>query len=601
VNGEKQKVNSEELTVISAFNFSFSNGRFSLKNMRLFLLLSLFLMSTSTFAQTPAISFTDVSAESGINVAHVSTPEKRYIVESMSGGAAVFDCDSNGFLDVATVNGSSVERYKNGGDLFITLYRQIDGATSRTPKFQNVTASANLTRKGWGMGVTTIDYDGDGILDLFVTGFGGNVLYRGIGKCVFEDATEKSGLKGSGFMTGAAWADYDRDGDLDVFIARYVSIDLNNLPVFGSSVTCSFKGIRVQCGPRGLPGETDLFYRNKGDGTFEEISTKIGVLDEKKYYGLGAVWGDYDNDGYPDLYVTDDGTPNYLYRNKKDGTFADVGFETGTSYSGAGVEQGSMGVAFGDYNNDGFLDLFVTNFDNEHNTLYKNLGARGFLDVSFESKVGAPSMPYVGWGTSFEDFDNDGFLDLFVVNGHVYPQIEFAQTSTQMGFRQHFLLHRNLGDGTFAEITEESGLRKLPLLSRRGAAFGDLNNDGLIDVVVTNLGEVPTVLLNSTANQNRRVTLKLLQDGINHDAVGARATLKINGQNLMREVQAGASYLSQNDLRLHFGIGKNDKIEKTEIRWSDGTTENVTGVLAGKIVTITKGKGVTRTEDYKNR
>ncbi|MGI9035811.1 MAG: CRTAC1 family protein [Pyrinomonadaceae bacterium] len=552
------------------------------------------------FAQeSPAISFKDISDTSGINVAHVSTPEDRYIVESMSGGAALFDCDGDDFLDVATVNGSSVERFKNGGDLFVTLYRQIDGATSVTPKFENVTSSAGLNRKGWGMAVTAVDFDGDGITDLFVTGFGGNAVYRGLGQCKFEDVTEKSGLQGSGFMTGAAWADYDRDGNLDVFVARYVSLDLNNLPVFGSSNTCSFKGIRVQCGPRGLPGESDLFYRNNGDGTFTEGSQKIGVHDDKKYYGLGAAWCDYDNDGWQDFYVANDGTPNYLYHNNRDGTFSEVGLETGVSYSGSGVEQGSMGVAWGDYNNVGRFSLFITNFDNEHNTLYENLGAKGFLDVSFESKLGAPSVSYTGWGTSFEDFDNDGWLDLFVADGHVYPQIEFAKSDSQQGFRQYFLLHRNLGDGSFAEISKEAGLREMPPKSARGAAFGDLNNDGLIDVVVTNVGEVPTVLLNTTKNTNQSVTFKLVQTGKNYEAIGARITLKTDQRTMMREVQAGGSYLSQNDLRLHFGLGQNEKIERVEVRWSDGKTETISGVVPNRILTVTQNKGITGASEFR--
>lgn len=552
-------------------------------------------------AQAQAISFKDISAESGITVSHVSTPENRYIVESMSGGAAVFDCDGDGFLDVATVNGSSIDRVKNGGDLFITLYRQIDGAASKTPKFENITNAAGLNRKGWGMAVTAVDFDGDGIVDLFITGFGGNAVYKGTGQCKFQDVTEKSGLKGSGFMTGAAWADYDRDGDLDVFIAGYVSLDLNNLPVFGSSVTCSFKGIRVQCGPRGLPGESDLFFRNKGDGTFEEISQKAGLNDAKKYYGLGAIWGDYDNDGWLDLYVANDGTPNFLYHNNHDGTFSDVGFETSTSYSGAGVEQGSMGVAWGDYDNDGKLDLFVTNFDNEHNTLYKNLGARGFLDVSMESKVGAVSIPYTGWGTGFCDFDNDGWLDLLVLNGHVYPQIELAKSDSQMGFRQPFLLHRNLGDGTFAEVSKEAGLRDLPARSSRGAAFGDLNNDGLIDVVITNVGEAPIVLLNTSKNANQGVTFKLVQTKTNRDAIGARLTLKTDKRSMIQEVEAGGSYLSQNDLRLHCGLGNGEKILSAEIRWSDGTTETLHDIEANKIVTVTQGKGVSKTINFQSR
>jgi hypothetical protein len=553
----------------------------------------------SALGQNSPITFKDISGTAGLTVSHTSTAENRYIIESMSGGVAVFDCDNDGFLDIATVNGSSVENFKKGGNLFVTLYRQIDGAKSQTPKFENITSPANLTRQGWGMGVTAIDFDGDGTLDLFVTGFNGNALYRGKSGCKFEDVTDKSGLKGNGFMTGAAWVDYDRDGDLDVFVPGYVALDLNNLPVFGSSKTCSFKGIRVQCGPRGLPGERDYFYRNKGDGTFEEVAEKIGVSDEKKYYGLGAIWGDYDNDGWLDLYVANDGTPNYLYKNNRDGTFTDVSFETGTSYSGAGIEQGSMGVTWGDYDNDGNLDLFVTNFDNEHNTLYRNLGAKGFLDVSMESKVGAVSLPYVGWGTGFVDFDNDGWLDLLAVNGHVYPQIEFVKSETQMGFQQPVLLHRNLGNGQFADLSKQSGLRDLPVFSSRGLAFGDLNNDGLIDGIITNLGDKPTVLLNTSKNDNQRITFKLIENGKNKDAIGSRITLKTDKRSMIQEVEAGSSYLSQNDFRLHFGFGKEEKIESIEIRWSNGKIETVSGAQSNQIVTVKEGEGISKSQAFR--
>ncbi len=553
------------------------------------------------FGGTPAISFRDVTKDSGINVSHVATPENRYIIESMSGGVAVFDCNDDGYLDIATVNGSSVERFKNNGDLFITLYRQVDGAKSPTPRFENITEAAGLQRKGWGMAVTTVDFDNDGILDLFVTGFGGNAVYRGTGQCKFEDVTDRSGLRGQGFMTGAAWADYDRDGKLDLFVAGYVTIDLNNLPIFGSSATCSFSGIRVQCGPRGLPGQRDYFYRNKGDGTFEEIGQKSGLGDDNKYFGLGAIWGDYDNDGWPDLYVANDGNPNYLYRNNRNGTFTDVGLETGTSYSGSGVEQGSMGVTWGDFDLDGKLDLFTTNFDNEHNTLYRNLGSKGFLDVSPESRLGAPSRPFVGWGTGFVDLDNDGWLDILVANGHVYPQIEFAKSKIQLGYGQHFLLHRNLGNGTFEDVTEGSGLKELPLRSRRGVAFGDLNNDGLIDAVVTNVGELPTVLLNTTENSNHRVTLKLIQTNANRNAIGARATLKTNKRSMIQEVEAGGSYLSQNDLRLHFGLGEGETIDSVEIRWSGGEIEKLSNIPADKMVTILQNKGVSDIKNFRVR
>ena len=556
-----------------------------------FTTLLIFTVQIASLAQKSAISFKDVSAESGMNVSHISTAENRYIIESMSGGTAVFDCDDDGFLDVATINGSSVENFKKGGDLFVTLYHQVDGAKTKTPKFENITTAANLTRKGWGMGITAVDFDGDGNLDLFATGFNGNAVYRGKGGCKFEDVTEKTGLKGIGFQTGAAWADYDRDGDLDVFVAGYVSLDLNNLPVFGSSKTCAYKGIRVQCGPRGLPGERDYFYRNKGDGTFNEIAEKIGVADKDKYFGLGVTFGDYDNDGWLDLYVADDSSPNYLYKNNRDGTFSDVSFETGTSYSGAGEEQGSMGVSVADYDNDGNLDIFVTNFESEQNTLYRNLGNKGFLDVAAVAGVAQPGKPFVGWGTSLTDFDNDGWLDLLVVNGHVYPQMELAKSETTLGFRQPLLLQRNTGDGKFEDISKASGLRDLPTFSARGAAFGDLNNDGLVDVVITNLGDKPTVLLNTSENTNQKITVKLVQNGGNKDAIGARVTLKTGKRSMIQEVQAGASYLSQSDFKLHFGFGKDEKIDSVEIRWSDGKVEKISGVQPNKINTISQGKG----------
>jgi hypothetical protein len=553
----------------------------------------------TAFAQKSPITFKDISAESGINVSHISSAENRYIIESMSGGVAVLDCDADGFLDVAAVNGSSVENFKKGGDSLVTLYRQIDSEKSKTPKFENITAAANLMRKGWGMGVTAADYDADGILDLFVTGFNGNAVYRGRGACKYEDATEKTGLKGTGFQTGSAWADFDRDGDLDVFVAGYVALDLNALPIFGSSKTCSYKGIRVQCGPRGLLGERDYFYRNKGDGTFEEIAEKAGLADKNKYYGLGVVWADYDNDGWLDLYVANDSSPNYLYKNNRNGTFSDVSFESGTSYSGSGEEQGSMGVGFADYDNDGAADVFVTNFENEPNTLYRNLGDKGFFDVSAEARVAQVSKPLVGWGTSFVDFDNDGLLDLFVVNGHVYPQMEFVKSDTVAGFRQPLLLQKNIGDGKFADVTAASGLRNLPLFSGRGAAFGDLNNDGLIDVVVTNLGDKPTILLNTTENKNQSVSFRLFENGKNKDAVGTRITVKTDMRSMMHEVQAGASYLSQNSFRLHFGFSSGEKIQAVEVRWSDGKTETVSGAAPNRVITVTQNKGITGTDNFR--
>ncbi len=299
------------------------------------------------------------------------------------------------------------------------------------------------------------------------------------------------------------------------------------------------------------------------------------------------------------MYVADDSSPNYLYKNNRDGTFSDVGFASGTSYSGAGEEQGTMGVTVGDYDNDGLMGIFVTNFENEQNTLYKNLGGRGFMDISAEARVAQPAKPFVGWGTSFEDFDNDGLLDLLIVNGHVYPQMELVKSATVAGFRQPFLLHRNLGDGKFEDVTANSGLQNLPLYSRRGAAFGDLNNDGLIDVVITNLGEAPAVILNTTENTNQKIVFKLIQTGKNHDAIGSRVTVKTDKRAMMREVKAGESYLSQNDFRLFFGMPAGEKIQTVEVRWSDGKIEQISGVEINKIVTITQNKGVTNAANFR--
>src|SRR5579862_6881066 len=314
--------------------------------------------------------FVDVAKQIGVTAPNISSPEKRYIVESMSGGAGLIDCDNDGKLDIITVNGSTVDHFKQGGDPMITLYHQDDGF-----KFTDITKSAGLTRKGWGMGVAVADYDNDGLPDIYVTGFGGNALYHNLGNCKFEDVTDKAGVAGGGFSTGAAWADYDRDGHVDLFVSRYVHFDVNKLPDFGKNEkNCSFKGIAVQCGPWGMMGESDLVFKNGGEGGIEEVSKKAGVDDPNKYYGLGVIWGDYDNDGWPDLYVANDSGPNYLYRNKHNGTFEDVGLLSGVALSSDGLQQGSMGVDWGDYLREGRLSLFVTNFTEQPDELYHNLG-----------------------------------------------------------------------------------------------------------------------------------------------------------------------------------------------------------------------------------
>jgi enediyne biosynthesis protein E4 len=532
----------------------------------------------------PLPKFVDVAKQAGLTVPHISSAEKRYIVESMSGGAGLIDCDNDGKLDIITVNGSSVERYKQGGDPMITLYHQEDGF-----KFKDITKVAGLLRKGWGMGIAVADYDNDGLPDIYVTGYGGNALYHNLGNCKFEDVTEKAGVAAGGFSTGAAWADYDRDGHVDLFVSRYVHFDINKLPNFGNNEkNCSFKGIAVQCGPWGMLGESDLLFHNRGDGTFEEVSRKAGVDDPDKYYGLGAVWGDYDNDGWPDLYVANDSGPNYLYHNKHNGTFEDVGMLSGVALSADGSEQGSMGVDWGDYLHDGRFSLFVTNFTEQPDTLYRNLGAQGFSDVSYAAKLARPTYEWVGWGTGFVDIDNDGWLDLFIANGHVYPQMD--QVRGAPPYRQPLQLFRNQQDGTFEDLSNV--LASIPAASHRGVAFGDINNDGKVDAVIINVGEPPTLLLNETPTRNHRVLFKLVGTKSNKSAIGARVTVKAGKLIQIAEVRAGGSYLSQNDPRLHFGLHDAMTMDEVDIRWPSGRTEQLHGLSADSIYTILEGEGV---------
>jgi len=546
--------------------------------------------ATETKSATPKPSapvpvFRDIAAQAGLTASHISSREKYYVIESMSGGIGLFDCDNDGKLDIVMVNASTVERYKNGGDPLVTLWHQ-----DADLKFTDITEKAGLTRKGWGMGVAVADFDNDGNLDLFVTSYGGNALYRNKGNCTFEDVTDKAGVRGGGFSTGAAWADYDRDGNVDLFVSRYVHVDMNNLPTFGSTKFCQFKGAPVQCGPWGMEGESDLLYHNRGDGTFEEVSKKAGVDDPEKYYGLGAIWGDYDNDGWPDLFVADDATPNHLYHNNHNGTFTDEAMVAGIALNSEGQALGSMGVDWGDYDHSGRLSMFVTEFADQPNTLYHNQRSGVFEDVAMESRLGQPSLPYLGWGTKFFDMDNDGWLDLFIACGHVYPQMDNVRGSA--AYAEPMLLHRNLRNGTFEEVSKPAGLADMPLESRRGAAFGDIANNGNIDIVVLNVGKPPSLLLNTNKSSNHRVLFHLIGAKSNRAAIGARVTIHTAGVMQFDEVRGGGSYLSQNDLRLHFGLGSAAKIDTVEVRWPSGKVENLKDVAADKIYTIVEGQGI---------
>jgi hypothetical protein len=532
--------------------------------------------------------FEDIAQRAGLTVPHISTPDKKYIVESMSGGVGFIDCDGDGKLDIVTVNGSNVDRYRKGGDLLITLYHQENGQDG-VPHFSDITKSAGLTRRGFGMGVAVADYDNDGRPDIFVTGFGGNVLYRNLGGCKFEDVTAKAGLRGGGFSAGAAWGDFDRDGHLDLFVARYVRLDMNHLPEFGSrQASCTVMNIPVQCGPLGLPGETDLFYRNRGDGTFEEIAKKAHVDNPGGAYGMQPLWFDYDGDGWPDLYVANDSGANYLYHNRHDGTFEDVSLLSGTALDNNGKQRGSMGVDAEDFDHSGRLSLFVSTYAFQPDALYLNHGDGAFEDIGASAGIGGPSYPYVGWGAAFADFTNNGWDDLFVTNGHVFPQADSIPGSAP--YRQPIQLFRNNHNHTFTDISKT--LAKLPLLSRRGAAFGDVNNDGKVDVLILNEDGPPTLLLNRTPATGHAVLIGVEGTKSNRSGIGARVTVRAGGVTQVQEVRGGGSYLSSNDPRLHFGLGTAGIIDSVEIVWPSGAKESFSKLPADFIYSLVEGRGV---------
>jgi len=544
----------------------------------------LLLLIAISHAQTPPIHFREANSGLHIPVPGSNISEKKYIIQQMSGGVALFDCDNDGKLDIAVVNDSTLDHYRNaGGDPMVTLYHQDAGFT-----FSDITKSAGLSHRGWSMGIAVADYDNDGLLDLYVTGYNGNVLYHNLGGCKFEDVTTKSGLSGGGFSTGAAWADYDRDGHVDLFVSRYIHTDVDKL----GAITTNYKGLAVEA-PWGMHGESDFLFHNRGDGTFEDVSKKAGVNDPEGRLGLGAVWGDYDNDGWPDLYVANDTEPNYLYRNKHDGTFEDIALLSGAAVSGEGKALGSMGVDFGDFDRDGRLDITVTTFAYQPVELHRNVSADEFSDVTWTAKTGQPTFRFVKWGTGFVDFDNDGLLDLFVANGHIYTAIDTLPG--EPAYKEPILLFRNTGKQTFEEIAGTAGLNDSALQSRRGAAFGDLNNDGLIDAVVFNQNGPPSIFLNDTKASGHRVLFKLEGTTSNRAAIGARVTVFAGGVARIAEVRAGGSYISQNDLRLHFGLGSETRISKVEITWPNGKREELKDLAADAIYTIVEGKGITQT------
>jgi enediyne biosynthesis protein E4 len=536
-------------------------------------------LAVTAASQGPS-PFRDVTREVGITFERHSAPQKKYIVESMGGGVALFDFDRDGLVDIYLVNSLTVETADNPKAARSALYRNLGGF-----KFEDVTDKAGVGYPGWGMGVCVADVDGDGWDDLYVTALGGNRLYRNQQNGTFRDVTAAAGVGASGWPTGCGFADYDRDGDLDLFVARYVAMDLKKLPQFGKDKTCEYLGIPVQCGPRGLPGESDFLFRNEGNGRFTEVGGRAGVSDPGRHFGLGVAWFDANGDGWPDLYVANDTMANFLYLNRKDGTFEEAAFPLGVAVSEDGSEQGSMGVALGDYNRSGRFSIFVTNYAEEYNALYRHEGQH-FTDVSVRSRTAASSLPLVGWGTNFFDYDNDGWLDLLVVNGHVYPQVDKARLGASAGYRQPSLLYRNLRNGTFEEIARGLGGPLALERVNRGTAVGDLDNDGRLDVVINGLDGVPQVLRNEAPKAGNWLIVKLRGAGRNTNAIGAILTIRSGDAVERRLVQSGTGYLSQDDMRLHVGLGAAAQADVVEVRWPDGTTTRRERVKANQILEI---------------
>jgi len=537
----------------------------------------------------PVPQLEDVTAKTGITFKHAADPAKKYIVESMSGGVIVFDYDRDGWPDIYFTNAPTVEMaikvQKTRGALY---HNNHDGT------FTDVTDKARLTSSCFAMGGAVGDYDNDGWPDLYVTCLGGNVLYHNNGDGTFTDVTAKAGVADGRWSTGAAFGDYDGDGFVDLMVSNYVDFRLNDLPGFGSSPNCKFRGIDVQCGPRGLKGAGDSLFHNNGDGTFTEVSKSAGVSDPNGYYGMGVVWADFNNTGRPDIYVANDSTPKFLYKNLGDGKFKEIGLESGTAVSEDGSEQASMGIAIGDYLHTGRPSIYVTNFSDENNSLYRNDGDWNFTDVSYQSGAALPSLPWVKWGTAFVDIDNDGWLDLITVSGHVYPQVDTLPSGG--GYRQPKLLQLNQKDGTFCDASDQAGPALQEKRVSRGLAVADLFNDGNMDVVVGDLDGSPMILRNHGVPGQHWVSFELAGTKSNRLALNARIKIVAGGMTQTQEIHSGGSYLSQNDLRVHFGLGPAEKVSSVEIRWPSGKAENLGELAADHFYSVLEGAGIVPAE-----
>ncbi len=545
------------------------------------------------------IVFEDMTDKTALaNFKHRSgSPSKDYIFETTSGGVAIFDYDGDGMPDIYLVNGSTVAALEGKEKApRAALYRNLGSW-----KFEDVTDKAGLANERWGCGVAVGDYDNDGHPDLYVTNFGVSRLYHNNGNGTFSDVAAKLGVAREGWSTGPSWGDYDGDGRLDLFVPGYAEIDLNNLPPSPREAGkpagvgqnfCQFRGVPVMCGPRGLPGEGDTLYHQKPDGSFEDVSARTGVNDPQKYYGFSSAFVHADDDKLLDLIVVNDSTPKQLYINKGDGTFEEVGYPSGVALNENGREQAGMGLAIGDYDNDGRVDFHITNFSDDSNVLYHNDGEGNFTDVTFQAGLGELTIPFLGWGTSFIDYDNDAWQDLFVVNGHVYPAVDSNQWGTS--FAEQALLFHNLKNGRFERLGAAPGSALASAWQSRGLAIGDLNGDGRLDLAINNIDSRPSILRNVATPMGHWLNLRLVGDPSKktpRDAIGSIAYLTTGKIRQRLDVISGAGYCSQNDLTLHFGLGAATKVDKVEIQWANGAVETFDIPTIDKAVTITQGKG----------
>ena len=544
------------------------------------------LAQNPTSFKTFAVTFQDIARQAGLSSPTVfgGRTTNKYILETSGSGVAYFDYDNDGWLDIFLVNGTTLEATESPKPTNRMLRNNRDGT------FSDVTQSAGLVRSGWGQGVCIGDVDNDGFEDLFVTYWGHNVFYHNNGDGSFTDVTTKAGLvtKERRWGAGCSFFDYDKDGSLDLIVTNYIEFDLKTAPLPGIG-DCRFYGLPVNCGPKGLPKARNYIYHNRGDGSFSDVTQATGIAKLPSSYGLGVLTADFDDDGWPDIYIANDSDPSYLFWNNGDGTFAEDGMAAGVATSSDGRNQSGMGVAAGDFDQDGLLDIFKTNFSNDLPNLYRNLGERFFEEVTIAAGLGVNSQ-FLGWGCGLFDADNDGWLDILYVNGHVYPEIDRLKGS--VAYRQSKVLYQNLGDSTFRDVSERTGDAVKKPTAARGAAFGDFDNDGDIDVIVNPINELPQLLRNSCESGNNWVTLRLVGKPSNRSAIGARVHCITGERRQVDEVRSGGSYFSQNDLRIHFGLGKTEKIDLIEIRWPSGHVDRLREIPVNRILTVQEGETV---------